>query len=135
MGEQLGNFHVDFELDGACSEVYSSESLYLGKKSYFENLESTDKNSDIINGEHIRMKAIPTPCIKYTAQQNNTSVLELYKTLFNNDVIGFYLTNDNNKFVCRNNKDYTISNIYKGDSCSSRKIKFIRNNNDKIFIH
>ena len=81
------------------------------------------------------MKAIPTPCIKYTAKQNNQSVLELYKQLFNNDIIDFDLTNNNNKFVCRNNKDYTISNIYKGDSCSSRKIKFIRNNNDKIFIH
>ena len=134
IGENLGNFHVDFDLDGACSEIYSKESIFLGKKCYIDILESTDKNGDVINGEHIRMKAIPTPCIKYTAKQNNQSVLELYKQLFNNDIIDFDLTNNNNKFVCRNNKDYTISNIYKGDSCSSRKIKFIRNNNDKIFI-
>ena len=69
MGENLGNFHIDFEIDGACGEIYSNESLYLGKKSYFENLESTDKNGDIINDEHIRMKAIPTQCIRYTAKK------------------------------------------------------------------
>ena len=79
VGEYLCNFHVDFEMDGACSEIYSKESLFLGKKTYIDILESTDKHGNIINSEHIRMRGIPTPCIKYYAKQNNMSVLDLYK--------------------------------------------------------
>ena len=32
VGEYLGNFHVDFDMDGACGEIYAKESLFLGKK-------------------------------------------------------------------------------------------------------
>ena len=34
VGEGLGNFHVDFDLYGATSEIYAVESLFLGKKTY-----------------------------------------------------------------------------------------------------
>ena len=32
VGEDLGNFHVDFDMAGAVSEIYAIESLFLGKK-------------------------------------------------------------------------------------------------------
>ena len=32
VGEDLGNFHVDFDMYGATSEIYAIESLFLGKK-------------------------------------------------------------------------------------------------------
>ena len=32
--EDLGNFHVDFDMDGANSEIYAIESLVLGKTTY-----------------------------------------------------------------------------------------------------
>ena len=32
VGEDLGNFHVDFDLYGATSEIYAIESLFLGKR-------------------------------------------------------------------------------------------------------
>ena len=57
------------------------------------------------------MRGIPTPCITYDAKQNNITVLDVYKKLYNNEVIKFDLTNDGNKFVCRNNRDYTVSNV------------------------
>ena len=41
------------------------------------------------------------------------------------------LTNDLNKFVCKDNKDHTVSNVTK----LTRNTKYIRNENDKIFIN
>ena len=49
------------------------------------------------------MKGIPTPCIKHYAEQHSITVLEVYKELFKNTTIKFYLTNGGNEFVCRNN--------------------------------
>ena len=34
VGEDLGNFHIDFSMDKANSEIYAIESLFLGKKTY-----------------------------------------------------------------------------------------------------
>ena len=48
-GEELGNFHVDFDMAGAVGEIYAVESLFLGKKTYKDILESTDKNGDTAN--------------------------------------------------------------------------------------
>ena len=107
----MGNFHVDFDLYGATSETYAIESLFLGKKTYIDILESTDKDGKTINSSHIRMKGIPTSCIQYYAEQHNITVVDIYKKLYNNEVIKSDLTNDGNTIVCRHNKDHTISNV------------------------
>ena len=78
VGEDLGNFRIDFSIDKSNSEIYAIESLFLGKKTYIDILESTDKYGMTIHSEHIRMKGIPTPCIKYYAEQHNMSVLDLF---------------------------------------------------------
>ena len=111
MGEELGNFHIDFSMDNANTETYAIERLFLGKKTYIYFLEPTDKDGDTINSEHIIMKGIPTPCIKYYAQEKGITVLDVYKDLFKKTTIKFYLTNDNTKCVCRNTKDYNIKCI------------------------
>ena len=98
-------------------------------------LESTDKDGNIMNSEHTRMRGIPTACIKYKANQYKTTVVELYEKLYNNEMIEFDLTNDGDKFVCRNNKDHTVSNLRKGASGSTRKAKFIRNGNHKSYMN
>ena len=131
VGEYLGNFHVDFDMNGANSEIYAIESLSLGKKTYIDILESTDKDGKIINSEHIRMKGIPTSCIQYYAEQHNITVLDIYKKLYNNEAIKFDLTNDGNNFVCRDNKDHTISNV----SDFARRCQYIRDESDKFFIN
>ena len=94
-------------------------------------LESIDKDGETINSDHIRMKGIPTPCIKYYAEQHNLTVLDVYTKLFHNQTIKFDLTNDGNRFVCRNNKDHTISNV----SDFPRKCQYIRDESDKFFIN
>ena len=44
-------------------------------------LESTDKDGNTINSEHIRCRGIPTSCIQYKANQDKITVLDIYKNL------------------------------------------------------
>ena len=118
-------------MENAKTETYATENLFLGKKTYIDILEPTDKDGKTIYSEHTRMKSIPTPCIKYYAQQKGITVLEVYKRLFKNKTIKFDLTNDNIKLVCRNNKGYTISNV----SGFTRECQYIGNESDKPFIN
>ena len=69
VGQGLGNFHVDFSMDWAVSEIYGNECYFLGTNTYIDMLESTNTDNTIINEEHIRMRGIPAACIKYYAQQ------------------------------------------------------------------
>ena len=131
VGEELGNFHIDFSMDNANTETYALGSLFLGKKTYIDILESTDKDGNTINPGHIRMKGIPTSCTEYYAQQKGITALGVYEQLFKNKTIKFDLTNDNTKFVCRNNKDYTIPNVLD----FTRKCQYIRDDSDKFFIN
>ena len=131
VGDGLGNVHIEFDLPGAVSDIYSKESYFLGKKTYIDILEPTDEFGNVINAERIRMRGIPTSCIKYEADKNNITVLDIYKRLFNGEAIEFDLTNQVTKFVCKNNKDHTISNVTK----FTRTTKFYRGSEDKIFIN
>ena len=131
VGEALGNFHVDFDMNGANSEIYVVESLFLGKKTYIDISESTDKDGKTIDSEHIRMKGIPTSCIQYYAKQHNITVLYIYKKLYNNEVIKFDLTNGGNNFVCRNNKDHTIPNV----ADFTWRYQYVRDESGKFFIN
>ena len=111
LGEELGNCHIHFSMDNANTETYAIESLCLGKKTYIDILEPTDKYGKTINSEHIRMKGIPTPCINNYAEQHNVTVLDVCTKLFNNKTIYFDLTNDNTKFVSRKKRLYNIKCI------------------------
>jgi hypothetical protein len=70
IGKNMGQFHSDFSLDGA-SDVYATKSIFLGKKSYIDELKGVSKTGEIITGYHIRMKGIPNACIEYTAEKLN----------------------------------------------------------------
>ena len=48
-------------------------SIFLGKKSYIDYLESTDKDGKIINGYHIRLKGITEAGLKHTAKEYSTN--------------------------------------------------------------
>jgi len=67
-GKNLEQFHTDFDLDGACSEIYATKSIFLGKKSYLDCLESTDKNGEKITGYHTRLKGITKEGMEHTAK-------------------------------------------------------------------
>ena len=76
------------------------------------------------------MKGIPTPCVKYYCQKKGIIVLDVYKKSCNNKYAKFDLTNDGNKFVCKNNKDYTMPDV----SDFTRKCQYIRDGSDNSFI-
>ena len=71
----------------ANGETYAIESLFLGKKTYINMLESTDKDGKTITSEHIRMNGIPATCIEYYADHHNITVLGVYSKLPNNKTI------------------------------------------------
>ena len=47
--KNLGQFHIDFEMDGAVDDIYAVESYFLGKKVYYDKLESKDKHGHTIH--------------------------------------------------------------------------------------
>jgi hypothetical protein len=79
-GTNLEQFHIDFNLDGACSAIYSKKSIFLGKKSYIDFLESTDKDGNIINGFHTRLKGITSEGLEHEAKKSG-GMFELYREL------------------------------------------------------
>jgi hypothetical protein len=60
VGKGLGQFHSDFELEGAQGEVYATESYFIGKKTYIDFLACSGND---IQGVHKRMKGIPSKLI------------------------------------------------------------------------
>jgi hypothetical protein len=80
-GKNLEQFHTDFSLDGARSEIYATKSIFLGKKSYMDLLESKDEYGNIINGYHIRLKGITEDGLKEQAKKYENSYEGLYTDL------------------------------------------------------
>ena len=73
--------------------IYAVESYFLGKKVCYDKLESKDKNGHAIRSDHIRMRGIPTPCIKYKAKQEKIGVMGMYEKRFKGQSYRFAVTN------------------------------------------
>jgi hypothetical protein len=86
IGEDLGQFHSDFELAGAKAKPYSTLFIGLGKKAYLDVLED-GKGS---RGFHIRMKGVPEKALLHAC---NGHVQELYEEMLVRNVpVTFDLT-------------------------------------------
>ena len=103
IGIDMGQFHTDFDMDGAVGEIKATESIFLGKKCYIDKLQSVDKDNNIIHDHHIRMKGVPCDSIKYYAKNNNLTMMELYKKLYEGETITFDLLAVRPKFDMRKN--------------------------------
>lgn len=80
-GKQLEQFHTDFDMldedgndrtkdkDGKSNEIYATKSIFLGKKSYIDILESKDKDGNTIVGHHIRCKGITPEGLEHSAKE------------------------------------------------------------------
>ena len=124
-GTQLEQFHTDFDLEGSVDEIYSKQSIFLGKKSYIDILESKDINGNTIEGCHIRLKGITKEGLEHSAKQykNNTmnmNYLDLYKDLSQGIEKNIIL----NPFNPDNNKNKVLFEFKQG-KVSTRK-EFIR---------
>ena len=103
VGKNLCQFHGDFDLDGAVSDIYATTSIFVNKKVYLDILESTNKDGEKINGYHIRLKGITTEGLAHEAKKYENSYLGLFRDLINEKEIKFYL----NPFDKENNKEKT----------------------------
>lgn len=111
IGENMGQFHSDFELEG-CDNIYASKSIFLGKKCYIDELRGTDKEGKEQIGYHIRLKGIPNSCIKYTSNKlGYKNPLELYEDLYRGKTIEFDLTEEGNKANFKFETNGTISTL------------------------
>lgn len=127
IGKEMGQFHSDFNLIDSngkeCKKVYATKSIFLGKKSYIDELEGEDEKGNKVKGYHIRMKGIPESCIHYTVKQYKlNNPFELYEKLLDGKEIIFDLTEGDNKANFKFNKDGTIITISKG--LFTRTLKF-----------
>lgn len=110
IGEDLGQFHSDFDLKG-CENVYANRSIFLGKKCYIDELKGINEKGEEKTDYHIRMKGVPNTTIKYTAKNLNLTVFELYEKLYEGDKIMFDLTEGGAKANFKINKNGTINTL------------------------
>ena len=80
-GKDLGQFHIDFDMDGAESEIYSTKAIFLGKKSYIDVLESKDKYGNLISGIHSRMKGATEEGMEELRKSKGGDMFQVYKEL------------------------------------------------------
>ena len=126
IGNDMGQFHIDFSLDGSVGDIWATDSIFLGKKSYIDKLESRDKDGNAIYGYHIRMKGITESSIDYTTKLNSVDgsldYMGLYEKLFNGETINFDLLCGGAKDMFKSNKDMKIRTLQCGEF--NRNVKF-----------
>jgi hypothetical protein len=111
IGENLGQFHSDFDLKG-CENIYANRSIFLGKKCYIDELHGTDeKTGEQKVDYHIRMKGVPNSTIKHTAKNLGLTVYQLYEKLYEGKAIKFDLTEGGAKANFKINKNGSINTL------------------------
>ena len=118
VGEDLTQFHSDFDFKDEAvdkSTICSTGAYFLGKKSYVDRLTANTKPDNDGKCEtlpdqlHARMKGIPTDVLKLLANKKfkgETEVdrcINLYKKLFDGEVIEFDLMKGKTCFDMRSN--------------------------------
>lgn len=113
IGKDMGQFHSDFSVnDSQAKNIVAIESIFLGKKCYIDKLQY-EINGSIGIDYHIRMKSIPTQCIK----DYDSDYMKTFESLYNSKEIEFIL----DKYCpLQKTKDLKMINTRN----FSRKIKF-----------
>ena len=122
IGDDMGQFHVDFELAGSVGEIHAKETIILGKKCYLDLLEGVDQDGNMITGEHIRMKGVPTASIRHAAQRDGVSVRDLYQRLFDGRAVTFDLTCGGQACGFKYQRDLSVRSYRDGEF--TRTIRF-----------
>lgn len=111
IGKAMGQFHSDFSMKG-CSNITARRSIFLGKKSYIDELVGYDSEGNEHIDYHIRMKGIPETCMYYTATKNGyANVFEMYEALLTGKKIEADLTEGGSKANFKFNDDYSIHTL------------------------
>ena len=96
IGEDMGQFHTDFDLDGAKSDtIIATESIFVGKKTYLDKLEGVcKKTGEVLVYYHIRCKGVPSKSIKHLEEMTGKSLIDIYKQMLSGEDVEFDLTCD-----------------------------------------
>jgi hypothetical protein len=122
-GKNLEQFHIDFDLDKAAGEIYATKSIFLGKKSYIDYLESKDEKGNKINGFHYRLKGITKEGLEHAAKKSG-GFFQLYQELADGKEKAIIL----NPFNTEKNKTKVLFEFKNGQVSTKkefiRKVKF-----------
>lgn len=117
LGEGMGQFNTDFDLDG-CKDVYSSMFIGLAKKCYLDCLVGTNKNTGKTEkGFHARMKGMSKLGIEDYNLLHNQQFQDTYLDLYFHKKIPFDMVARGRGVKFHYNPDMTVSN----------KSQFVRN--------
>ena len=133
-GGDMGQFHIDFDIiddNGekvkGLKEICSTESYFIGKKVYYDKLLGVHENGETVTGDHIRLKSIPTSCVKYQTGLTNTTPLDMYKQFYEGKSVTFDLTENNAKPIFEYQKDKSIKSKYQAmDDEKNGTTKYIK---------
>ena len=101
------------------------EGIFVGKKSYLDILEA-EKDGKTEQHLHVRMKGVPTPCVKWTAKKLRPeldeiqAVKELYLDLLAGKDVDFDLTQAGTRAKFDSARNFTVRSRDKFD----RKLAF-----------
>lgn len=140
-GKKMGQLHIDFEMHGVKDNktIYGRNAYYLGKKMYIVELVGKNEEGKELVDYHIRMKGVPSDCIKYRCEIEEKIPLEIYDRLYNGKEIEFDLTMDGKKACFDFKKTKDGMNVYTRSEFS-REVKcvyeegIIPNKNEKWCI-
>ena len=111
-------------MDGAKknADIYSVETYFLGKKTYYDKLESINDENNVIHREHVRNKGVPNTAIYGYAEANNASVKDIYKYHYDGGEIEYDLTLKKGIKI-KKTKDMGIETMKQGDKGTTRRVK------------
>lgn len=111
IGKGMGQFHSDFDMKG-CTNIYARRSIFLGKKSYIDELVGTDSEGNQHIDYHIRMKGIPNACLEYTSKQlGYDNIFAMYQALYDGQKIEVDLTNGGDKANFKFSPNYACNTL------------------------
>lgn len=120
-GKQLGQFHIDFEMEGAKGDsIYSTQFIGLGKKCYIDKLVGKNEKGEDVEGHHIRLKGISESSIHHLVKQEKTTLIDLYQDMYDEKTKTFDL-------LCGGDKDvFEFSKFtYSMKERFERSVKFL----------
>jgi hypothetical protein len=87
IGKNMGQFHSDFDLEGASKNIHAVNSIFLGKKCYIDELVGEDKENKEVKGFHVRMKGVNLEGINHYTKKYNTDIMSVYNGLYENNTL------------------------------------------------
>ena len=111
IGKNMGQFHCDFDFKSQDRLPVAVESYFLGKKCYIDKISCLNNGIESFD-YHIRMKGIPSSCIKNFQCENLTNkkkynnVIDIYSDLYKGNTLEFELIE---KKFFKYNKNFTYS--------------------------